>query len=218
MQDDIFAKIREAIVSLDEVKLDQLTGEIVAKKVNALEAIEKAYAVGIQEVGAMFERGDYFLPELVQAAEMVKASVARLQKLIPKGQGISKGKVVIGTVQGDIHDIGKHLVATMLSTRGIEVIDIGVDCPVAKFIDRAVEEKADIIGASTLLTMTAPEQVKLIESLQERGMRERFKVIVGGAAVDRTWAEKIGADGFGADLNEAVNVVLSLLDEKDKAR
>ncbi len=214
MGEEFFARIQKAIIELDEQNLDKLTEEVLAAGVDPIEAIEKAYMVGIQKVGELFESGDYFLPELIVAAEMAKESIARVKKLIPQGQEISKGKVVIGTVQGDIHDIGKNLVATMLSTRGIEVIDIGVDCPADMFIDRALEENADIIGASSLLTMTVMEENKLIECLKERGIRERFKVMVGGAAVNREWAKQIGADGFGSDLNEAVAVALSLLEER----
>ena len=120
----------------------------------------------------------------------------------------------MGTVAGDIHDIGKNLVIIWLSTRGIEAVDIGVDCPVDRFIDRALEENADIIGASCLLTMTAPEQKRLIERMKERGIRQRFKVLVGGAAIDKAWAEEIGADGFAGDMKEAADVALSLLAEK----
>ena len=107
--------------------------------------------------------------------------------------------MVLGTVQGDIHNHGKDLVATLLETRGIETIHIGVDCPVDKFIDCAIEENADLIGACCLLTKTAPEQNKLIERMKERAVRGRFKVIVGGAAVDAEWSQKIGADGYGAN-------------------
>ena len=213
MHDELFLNIQKAIIELDDQNVDDLTEKVIQSGVDPIEAIEKAYTAGIKKVGALFESGDYFLPELVQAAEMVKEAVARVQKLITQGKEINQGKVVIGTVQGDIHDIGKNLVATMLSTRSIEVIDIGVDCPTDMFIDRALEENADIIGASSLLTMTAPEGKKLIESLKKRGMRERFKVMVGGAAIDREWAKQIGADGFGSDLNEAVDVALSLLGE-----
>jgi methylmalonyl-CoA mutase cobalamin-binding domain/chain len=124
---------------------------------------------------------------------------------------IHKSKVVIGTVAGDIHDIGKNLVISWMSTQGFEMVDIGVDCPVDKFIDRAIEEEADIIGASCLLTMTAPEQMKLVERMKERGLRESFKVLVGGAAIDKAWAEEIGADGFAGDMREAAEVALSLL-------
>jgi methanogenic corrinoid protein MtbC1 len=211
---ELFAKIQKAVVELDEESLHKLTEEAIAAKVDPAEAIDKAYTAGIRKVGELFEKGDYFLPELIRAAEIVKEAVTRVEKLIPEGQVIRKGKIVIGTVAGDIHDIGKNLVIIWISTRGIEAVDIGVDCPVDKFIDRALEENADIIGASCLLTMTAPEQKKLIERMKERGMRERFKVLVGGAAIDGAWAEEIGADGFAGDMKEAADVALSLLAER----
>jgi len=125
-----------------------------------------------------------------------------------------KGKIVIGTVAGDIHDIGKNLVITWLSIQGFEVVDIGVDCPADKFIDSAIEEEADIVGASCLLTMTAPEQKKLIERMKERNVRERFKVLVGGAAINNLFAKEMGADGYAADMKEAADVALSLLAER----
>ena len=211
MTDDLFSKIREAIVVLDDESLVDFTDEIINSGVDPLEAIQKAYVVGIRKVGELFESGEYFLPELVRAAEIAKNSVSKVEKLIPKDKSISKGKIVLGTVLGDIHDIGKSLVGTMLVANGFEVIDLGVDCHPEKFVDQAVEENADIIGASCLLTMTAPEQKKLIECLKERGVRDRVKVIVGGAAVTSAWADEIGADGYGVDLMEAVQVVESLM-------
>ena len=211
MAEELYAKIQKAIIALDKEGLNKLTEEAIAAKVDPTEAIEKAYTVGIQRVGKLFEVGDYFLPELINGAQIVKEAVTKIEKLIPRDRVIHKGKVVIGTVAGDIHDIGKNLVISWMSTQGLEMVDIGVDCPVDKFIDRAIEEKADIIGASCLLTMTAPEQMKLIERMEERGQRERFKVIVGGAAIDKAWAEKIGADGFAGDMREAAEVALSLL-------
>lgn len=214
MPEDLFAKIQQAVVELDEESLRKLTEEAIAAKVDPAEAIDKAYTAGIRKVGELFEKGDYFLPELIRAAAIVKEAVAKVEKLIPEGQVIRKGKIVMGTVAGDIHDIGKNLVIIWISTRGIEAVDIGVDCPVDRFIDRALEENADIIGVSCLLTMTAPEQKRLIERMKERGIRQRFKVLVGGAAIDKAWAEEIGADGFAGDMKEAADVALSLLAEK----
>ena len=211
MAEDLFLKVQEAIVRLDDESLTELTDEVIKSGIDPLEAIQKAYVAGIRKVGDLFENGDYFLPELVSAAGMVKASVSKIEKLIPKDKTVSKGKIVLGTVLGDIHDIGKSLVGTMLTANGFDVIDLGVDCPPEKFVDRALDEKADIIGASCLLTMTAPEQMKLIECLKERGVRDRFKVIVGGAAVTGDWADEIGADAYGVDLNEAVQIVESLI-------
>ncbi len=217
MSDDLFSEIQKAIVDLDKEKVSRLTEEVIDRAIDPIEAIEKAFTPGIQRVGQLFEAGDYFLPELIMAGKMVKEAAGKIEKLIPPGQILRKGKIVLGTVEGDIHDIGKNLVATMLSARGIEVIDIGVDCPAGKFIDRALEEKADLIGASCLLTMTAPQQEKVIELLKVRGLRDRFKVLLGGAATDRGWAKRIGADGFGQDLREAAEVALALLEKKKEA-
>lgn len=214
MPEELFTKIQKAVIELDEENLTKLTEEAIAAKIDPVEAIEKAYTVGIQRVGELFEVGDYFLPELIRAAEIVKEAVTKIEKLIPQDKVIRKGKILIGTVAGDIHNIGKDLVATWLSTQGFEVVDIGVDCPADKFIDRALEENADIIGASCLLTMTAPELKKLIERMKERGIRKRFKVLVGGAAIDGAWAKEIGADGFAEDMREASDIALSLLEER----
>ena len=216
-REELFSRIEKSIVELDEESLTKLTEEAITTKVDLVEVTEKAYMVGIQRVGELFEVGDYFLPELIRAAEIVKEAITKIEKLIPQDKVIRKGKIVIGTVAGDIHDIGKNLVITWLSTQGFEVVDIGVDCPVDKFIDRAIEENTDIIGASCLLTMTAPEQKKLIERMKERGVRERFKVLIGGAAIDGARASEIGADGFAGDMREAAEVALSLLAERKEA-
>ena len=154
MQEEIFSKIQKAVIELDEQGLAKLTEEVIETGIDPVEAIEKAYTVGIQKVGELFGVGDYFLPELVKAAEMVKEAVANMEKLVPQGKVTRKGKIVIGTVAGDIHDIGKNLVITWLSTRGFEAIDIGVDCPVDRFIDRALEENADMKGLQCTARMS----------------------------------------------------------------
>ena len=217
MSDDLYAKIQKSIVELDEEGISQLTEEAISAKTDPLEAIQKAYTVGIQKVGKLFEVGDCFLPELIRAAELVQESVGKIEKLIPQDQIIRKGKMVIGTVAGDIHDIGKNLVITWLSTQGFEMVDIGVDCPVDKFLDRAIEEKADIIGASCLLTMTAPELKKVVDRMNERDVRQDFLIIIGGAAIDAAYAREIGADGFAGDMREAADVALSLLAERKRS-
>lgn len=208
---ELFGQIQTAIVELDDAEVMNLTEKVVTSGADMVEAVEKGYTAGIRTIGEKFESGEVFLPELVFGAKMVKEALTELEKLMP-GQNVEKlGKFIMGTVAGDIHDIGKDLVVTMLSTRGIEVIDIGVDCPVDKFIDAAIEHKADIIGASCLLTMTLPELKKLAERMQERGVRDDFKFVVGGAAVSQEYADMIGADGYGADLKEAVDISLSFL-------
>ncbi len=215
MSDDLYSNIQKAIIELDDHALAKLTEDVVASGVDLIEALQKAYAVGIRKVGDLFESGEYFLPELVSAGAMVKEAVQKLESLIPAEQGLNKGKIVLGTVEGDIHDLGKNLVGNMLAAGGFKVVDLGVDCPVDKFIDCAIEEKAQLIGASCLLTMTVPELGKLLRRLKEREVRDRFKVIIGGAAVDKAWAEEIGADGYGLDLIAAVQVASSLIDRPE---
>ncbi len=212
--EDLYAGIYKAIVALDRGELESLTSEAVKANVDVLEAVERAYTPGIRSIGEKFEEGELFLPELIQAGKMVKDAIGNLEKQLKSGPSQNKGKFLIGTVERDIHDIGKDLVITMLSTRGIEVIDIGVDCPAANFIDSALEHDVDIIGASCLLTTTAPELQKIVELLTERGLRERFYFVVGGAAIEATWAASIGTDGFAGDLQEAVKLALKLLEQK----
>ena len=212
MRDGLYSNIQKAIIALDDQALDKLTKDVINSGIDLIEVLQKAYAVGIRKVGDLFESGEYFLPELVSAGAMVKEAVQKVESHIPAEKGVSRGKIVLGTVEGDIHDLGKNLVGNMLSAGGFEVVDLGIDCPVDKFIDRAIKEKAQLIGASCLLTMTTPELGKLLRRLKEREVRDRFKVIVGGAAIDKSWAEEIGADGYGIDLIAAAQVASSLIE------
>jgi len=214
MSQGLFDQIQSAITNFDEGLLARLTDRVIAEGINPVEAIENGFTAGIKRIGDLFESGEIFLPELMQAGRMVKESVTRLEAMVPRGSMKKKGKVLMGTVEGDIHDIGKDLVITMLTSRELEVVDIGVDCPASKFVDRALEEGVDLIGASALLTMTVPELKKIIQELERRGLRDRFGFMVGGAAVTADLAREIGADGYGADLKEAVDVAMALLEAK----
>lgn len=178
-----------------------------------LEIIEKSCLPAIEEVGRLWEAGEYFLPELIAGAEAMKAAMAVLQAALKSaGQTMaSAGRVVIGTVEGDIHDIGKNLVASMLRAASFEVIDLGADVKIEKFVETAVEEKADLIALSALLTTTMLNQKKVIEMLKSRGLRDRFKVMVGGAPVTEKYAREIGADGYGESAVQAVAVARSLV-------
>ncbi len=213
--EELYAAIKKAILELDKDQLDALTQQAVEKNVNVMEAIEQAYTPGIRDIGEQFEKGELFVPELIHAGAMIKEAITALEEQLKSGTTQKKGKFLIGTVEGDIHDIGKDLVSTMLSTRGIDVIDIGVDCPAVNFIDAAIENDVDIIGASCLLTTTAPELVKIVKLLEERKLKDKFYFVVGGAAVEEEWARSIGTDGFAGDLQEAVTLALSLLEKKE---
>ncbi len=207
----------------DEMKTAVLEGEIeaaeeIARKalemgVPPLECIEEGFVAGINEVGRLFEEGEVFLPELVAAAEVMKAALAILEPELQKQQ-VSRdipGKVVIGTMYNDIHDIGKDMVASMLTAAGFEVHNLGVNVPCDTFVSKVKELKPDILGLSALLTTTMPEQQKVIEALEKEGLRQNVKVLVGGAPVNQDWADSIGADGFAENAIDAVKVARSLV-------
>jgi corrinoid protein of di/trimethylamine methyltransferase len=212
-QEELFSKMRRAIVEGDKEEAAALAKEAIAKKLDLNEVIEKGYIPGIQKVGELWEKGEYFLPELITSAECMKAAMELLQSELEKAHLAVKslGKVVIGTVEGDIHDIGKNLVSSILSANGFAVTDLGADVKLEKFIDTAEREKADLICLSALLTTTMLGQKKLIELLKGRNLYGRFKVMVGGAPVNQKWAEAIGADGYAENALTAVEAVKQLL-------
>jgi 5-methyltetrahydrofolate--homocysteine methyltransferase len=181
---------------------------------SALEVLNLALVKGIEEAGARFERGEFFLPNLMMAAKAMSSAVAVIQgNLATEGVALgSRGTFVIGTIQGDIHSIGKDIVVSMLEASGFRVIDLGVDVKPQVFVERAVEHSADIIGISALMTTTMTHQQKVIEILKERGLRDRFKVIVGGAPVTAGWAQRIGADDFAADAVSGVRKARRLVE------
>ena len=178
-----------------------------------LECIDKGLTVGIQRVGEQFACGEYFLPELIIGADAMKAALSILEPAMLEGRKREViARVVLGTVQGDLHEIGKTLVGTMLTANGFDVIDIGVDKSPDEFIQAIKDNNATLVGASALLTTTMLQQKKLIEALAEAGLREQVKVIVGGAPVTSVYAEDIGADGFAEDAISAVDIAFRLAD------
>ncbi|MFQ5978487.1 MAG: corrinoid protein [Candidatus Heimdallarchaeota archaeon] len=215
---DAFQKITQAVIDGQKEEVTQLVKETVDNQVQALDIVNKALVPGIDKVGELWENGDYFLPELIVSAEAMKAGMDLLQPLLEKDKSnaMNKGTVVIGTVEGDIHDIGKTLVGSLLQANGFEVHDLGADVPIDTFLAKAKETNADIIALSALLTTTMVEQKKLIEKLNDKGEAERakHKVLVGGAPVSPEWTEKIGADGTAPDAMSAVRLAISLLERK----
>lgn len=176
------------------------------------EIIEKGLAAGMNEVGVLFERGKLFLPHVMMAADAMTAGVEALKDLMPEGSASSKmGVIVNGTVEGDVHDIGKSIVSTMLQSAGFEVHDIGRDVPIKNFVEKAKEVNADMIGLSALMTTTLPGQRDVIELLKEEGLRENVKVMIGGAPATQAWADKIGADCYAENASEAVAKAKELL-------
>jgi corrinoid protein of di/trimethylamine methyltransferase len=191
----------------------ELAQEALAQALDPVVAIEEGYARGIREVGEGFARGDYFLPHLAIGAEAMKQAIAVLEPELARRQQERKtlGRVVIGTVAGDIHEIGKTLVGTMLAANGFAVTDLGVDVSPERFVDAVRQDKAQVVGLSALLTTTMLAQRDVVEALAQAGLREQVKVLVGGAPVTAAWAEEIGADGYAEDAVGAVQKAKELL-------
>jgi trimethylamine corrinoid protein len=212
MKDELLKKLRNAILEYDADEAGKLAARSIEEEIDPIETLE-VLTVTIKEVGDQFGRGDLFLPELIAAAEAMSRATEPLEVEI-RNQGKKKksqGTVVIGTVYGDIHDIGKNMVATLLKAAGFNVVDCGVNVQVDKFLDFIVREEADILALSALLTTTAPEQKKIIKSLSEKGMRDKVKVIVGGGGITKQFADSIGADGYDATATGAAALAKSLL-------
>ncbi len=200
------AECRQAIIDGDAERSARLAELTLEKGMNLLEVIEGGFVEGIREVGRLWEEGELFLPELVIGADAMKKAMEILQPALGEGgDGQDRlGHVVIGTIEGDIHDIGKTLVATMLSANGFEVTDLGADVPAARFVETAEATGADWIAVSALLTTTMPGQKRVIERLEERSLRGEIRVMVGGAPCSAEWASQIGADGYAGDAVAAV--------------
>jgi len=181
--------------------------------IKPLELISGGLTVGLDEVGEKFECGEYYLPDMMLAAEAMNAVLVMLAPQLNQDRNDSEQavKVVIGTVKGDLHSIGKDIVIMMLKAAGMEIIDLGVDVPSADFVRSVEENGADILGISALMTTTIQEQKKIIELLAAKGLRERVKVIVGGAPLSEEWALKIGADAYAADAIAGVKKIKALL-------
>lgn len=213
MSEELFQKMSQSIVDGDADAAVALAKEAITTGVPPLDAITKGFVTGVNIVGDAFGRGEAYLPELVMAGEAMKAALTTLDPELKK-QGTERrtlGKVVIATVDGDIHEIGKSLVATMLGASGFEVYDLGVDVEIEKIIGTALNVNADIIAMSALLTTTMVKQKEVIEELDKEGLRGKFKVMVGGAPVTRDWVKTIGADGFSEDAIGAVNIAKQLI-------
>jgi len=211
MSEELFKQMAQSIIDGEEDLAAELAQKALDEGIDPLEAIANGYVAGVNEVGDSFACGSAFLPELVMAGEAMKAAIAVLEPSM-QAAGTKRqilGKVVLGTVEGDIHEIGKSLVGTMLTSSGFEVYDLGVDVSSAEFLAKAEEVGADIIGLSALLTTTMVKQKEVIDEVTRRGLK--VKIMVGGAPVTREWVHKIEADGYSEDAIGAVNVAKELM-------
>ena len=213
MSEELLKQMAQSIIDGDSDLSAQLAQQSIAEGMDPLKAITDGFVIGVNTVGEAFAAGDAFLPELVMAGEAMKAAVATLEPELARlgSERKTLGKVVMATVEGDIHEIGKSLVSTMLGASGFTVYDLGVDNASEKIVAKAVEVDADIIGLSALLTTTMIRQKEVIDMLDQRGLRRKIKVMVGGAPVTREWVQKIEADGYSEDAIGAVAVAKQLM-------
>jgi len=204
-------KIYEAIISGDDKTAYTLTQQALSDDIDPQEIVKDYLIPAMDEVGRRFECNEYFVPELLISARTMKKTLSLINPLLAMHGGKTKGRIVIGTVKGDVHDIGKNLVSAMLEGAGYEIIDLGVDVSSEAFVSAVREHKPEFVGLSALLTTTMPSMKKTIEALQREGIRDNVKVLVGGAPVTQRFADEIGADGYGRNASAAVSVARKLL-------
>jgi corrinoid protein of di/trimethylamine methyltransferase len=216
MSNDTFVAMRQSIIDGAPDTASSLAQQSLAEEIAPIESINNGYILGMHDVGEQFARGQMFLPDMMASAEAMRAAMAVLDPELRRlgTERPKAGVVVLGTTKGDIHEIGKILVGTMLTAHGFQVHDLGVDVAGEKFAAKALEVKADIVGISALLTTTMRNQKGVVEALEKAGLRARVKIIVGGAPVTRRWAEEIGADGYAKDAMSAVVLARELMQEK----
>jgi corrinoid protein of di/trimethylamine methyltransferase len=213
MNEELFQQMAQSIIDGDADLSAALAQQAIDAGIDPLAAINEGFVIGVNQVGESFSCGNAFLPELVMAGEAMKTAVTVLEPEMKRLGSKRKvfGKVVLATVQGDIHEIGKSLVGTILAASGFEVYDLGVDVPTSRIIEKAKEVDADIVGLSALLTTTMVKQKEVIDELDKLGMRKKIKVMVGGAPVTRDWVQRIEADGYSEDAIGAVAVAKQLV-------
>jgi len=214
----LIEQIIEATVAGDPQRCASLAEEAIRRGVDPLVAIEEGYSKGMAIVGDKFARLEYYLPELIRCADAMKAAMNVLRPHLGQGQAGGQGTIVLGTIQGDLHDLGKNIVRTMLEAAGFTVHDLGSNVPVRQFVDQAEAHQADIIAASAILTTTMAYMPDLVSLVAETGARGRFKVLIGGAPVTPEFAAKAGADGYGENAARAVNVAKSLVQARKEGK
>ena len=209
----LFEEMTNAVIAGLPDKARELADEVLRAGIDPLAAIEQGFKLGMDIVGEGFAKGELFIPDLMMSSQAMKEAIATLEpEMMKRKQQLQTlGKVVIGTVQGDIHEIGKTLVATMLSANGFQVHDLGVDVSPQRFVDAVREVNADVVGLSALLTTTMLNQEAVILTLKEAGLRDQVKVIIGGVPTSPEWASEIGADAYAENATEAVEVVKGLV-------
>lgn len=204
-----FTTLANAIIDCDVEKVLELTQKAVDEGEKPSDIINLGLIAGMNVVGKYFKEGDMYVPEVLMAAKAMNDGMAIVKPLLVEGEASAAGKVVLGTVEGDLHDIGKNLVGMMMESAGMEVVDVGIDVSTQKFIDAVKEHKPDVLALSALLTTTMIAMKETIDLLKKEGLREEVKVIIGGAPVTQEYANNIGADGYAPDAASAKDLALS---------
>ena len=211
---DILETIKDMVVGGKYNDIEEQVQRAVDSGIDLNRLINDALISAMDIVGKQFATSEIYVPEMLVSAKTMKLGLDIIKPLLQSGEAENRGTIVMGTVKGDLHDIGKNLVTMMMEGAGFKIIDLGVDVKIEDLIDTVKKETVDIIGLSALLTTTMPEMRNVIEALEEAGLRNQLKVIVGGAPIDQGFADKIGADGFGADAVDAVQLARELIAEK----
>lgn len=215
MKTEVLDQICTLVIDGDKEQIKEKVDAALQEGIAPLTILNEALVKGIEVVGSKFESGEFFLPDLMMGSDAMQAGLACLEPHFATGEGRKKlGKVVVGTVAGDMHFIGKNIVVNMLQAAGFEVTDLGVDVATETFIQAVKEHRPDILGLSALMTMTLPKQIEVIEQLQEEGLRDKVFVMVGGAPVTQEWCDKIGADAYGENAITTVNKAKALIANK----
>jgi trimethylamine corrinoid protein len=211
-KEEIIAKAKEAIMEFDDEMAEEVAEEALAEGINPAELIEEGFTKAMTEVGAKFGAGELFLPHVIAAADAMQAAIDILTPELEKMSAETKsiGTVVIGTIEGDIHTIGKDIVATMLKISGFKVIDLGRDVPIKAYVEKVKETKANVVASSALMTTTMVSQIQIEEQLAEAGVRNDVKTMVGGAPVTQEWANKIGADIYAENAADVVSKLTAM--------
>lgn len=211
MGDGLYLVISKAVTEGEEEEAVKRVEEALKNGLPPIEIMQKGIVAGISKAGALWKANEYFLPDVIMAADAFKAAMALLKPHLEEKGGTTKGKkVVIGVVQGDVHDLGKSLVIAMLTSAGFEVIDLGIDVPLQKFIDTVREQKPDLIGLGAYMTTTMLEMKGIIAELEKQGLRKNLKVMVGGVPTSQEFADQVGADAWGKDALDTVQKALKL--------
>lgn len=210
-KEELLQKLSDCVFEMEDEEVVDTVKEYIDAGFDPEEGMLQGLVDGMKRASALYEEGEYFVPELIVCSDAMYAGIEEFQKYLPETSGASVGKVVIGVVEGDTHDIGKNLVKIMLETGGFDVYDLGRDVPVEKFVDYVKEHEVDIVGMSSLMTTTMPGMTAVINRLKEEGLRDKVRVMIGGAPVSPAFAEKIEADGYSRNAIEAVEVAKKLV-------